>query len=92
MSFCESESQISSKSNRSESDFSEKDTSIMEHEEYSNIQDTVETDSEDDYTYADEPLADEEWLAEYNQKMKAEEEQEAELKLRLEGSVTVSSW
>lgn len=49
-------------------------------------------DSEDEYCYSGEPLADEEcmWLAEY--KKEIQEEEEAKSRERIEGIVTISSW
>ena len=50
-------------------------------------------DSEDDETaYSDEPLADAEWISQYDKEIKQIEEQESELKSRLEGTVLISSW
>ena len=47
-------------------------------------------DSEDEHCYSGEPLADEEWLAQY--KIDIQEEEEAKKRQRLEGIVTISSW
>ncbi len=43
-------------------------------------------------TYADEPLADEEWLANYNQQEKERLDTEEMLAKRLNGSVEVREW
>jgi hypothetical protein len=43
-------------------------------------------------TYADEPLADEEWLANYNQQEKERLDTEEMLGKRLNGSVGVREW
>ena len=43
-------------------------------------------------TYADEPLADEEWLANYNQQEKERLDTEEMLGKRLNGSVEVREW
>jgi hypothetical protein len=42
--------------------------------------------------YADEPLADEEWLANYNKQEKERLEIEKKLCKRLDGSVQLSEW
>ena len=42
--------------------------------------------------YADEPLADEEWLANYNRQEKERLEIEEKLCKRLDGSVQLSEW
>ena len=42
--------------------------------------------------YADEPLADEEWLAIYEAEKKEEEELESKLKGRLDGTEEASKW
>jgi len=42
--------------------------------------------------FADDPLADVEWTAEYEKEMKADKELEEKLKERLEGSLAVYEW
>ena len=42
--------------------------------------------------YADEPMADEEWLENYNRQERERLELEEKLKKRLDGSVEVSEW
>ena len=42
--------------------------------------------------YADEPLADEEWLANYKKESKEKDQLEIELKQRLENAVHVEDW
>ena len=42
--------------------------------------------------YADEPLADDEWLQNYNRQETERLEQEEKLRSRLDGSVEVSEW
>ena len=42
--------------------------------------------------YADEPLADEEWLANYRKENEEKDQVENELKRRLENSVCVEEW
>lgn len=42
--------------------------------------------------YADEPLADEEWLANYRKEIEEKDQLENELKRRLENSVRVEDW
>ena len=56
--------------------------------------DRLEVDSgEEEYQpYSGEPIADEEWLVEYNQRTARAEEQLTVLNSRLDGSVPVSSW
>ena len=41
---------------------------------------------------ADEPLADESWLEEYNRESRENEDKERELLWRLEGSITLEAW
>jgi hypothetical protein len=53
------------------------------------------SDEEDDnagLAYADEPLADDEWLQNYNRQETERLEQEEKLRSRLDGSVEVSEW
>ena len=45
-----------------------------------------------DVPYADEPLADEAWLAEYNEELRKNEEQEREFSRRFEGSEPLEAW
>lgn len=42
--------------------------------------------------YADEPLADQEWLEEYRKKREEKEQRLSKLRDRLDGTVGVSSW
>ena len=42
--------------------------------------------------YADEPMADEEWLKNYNRQERERLELEKKLRKRLDGSVEVSEW
>ena len=42
--------------------------------------------------FADDPLASEEWTAQYEKEMEANEKLEQNLKDRLEGSIVVSEW
>ena len=44
------------------------------------------------YMYADEPLADEEWLKTYNEEVKENEDLERMLQKRLDGTEHVDSW
>ena len=46
----------------------------------------------DDDAFADDPLASEEWTAQYEKEMEANEKLEQNLKDRLEGSIVVSEW
>ena len=50
------------------------------------------TSDEEDAAFADDPLADAEWTAQYEKEMKANEELEQKLNERLEGSVGVREW
>jgi hypothetical protein len=52
------------------------------------------TSNEDLYlhAYSDEPLADEEWLAEYNREREEREERMVELRRRLDGTELINSW
>lgn len=47
---------------------------------------------DEDDLFGDEPLADEEWTARYEQELKQTEELERKLNARLDGSVNVSEW
>lgn len=50
-------------------------------------------DSEDNaYAYADEPLADSEWLVEYEREVKANKDLEKKLQRRLDGTELVDTW
>ena len=49
-------------------------------------------DGEDAAAFAEEPLADEEWTAEYERERKADEEMEKTLRDRLEGTVAETEW
>ena len=55
---------------------------------------SIQSDSSDEdiVPYADDPLADSAWTAEYEKEMKENEELEKELKHRLEGRVEVDVW
>lgn len=46
--------------------------------------------SDDDVAYTDEPMADAEWIKNYQEEMKANEELERGLKDRLQGNVELS--
>ena len=48
--------------------------------------------SNDDNAYADEPLADAEWLERYQEEMKANKELKRSLKDRLQGKVERKEW
>lgn len=47
---------------------------------------------EDAAAFAEEPLADAEWTAEYERERRADEEMEKTLRDRLEGTVAVTEW
>ena len=47
---------------------------------------------EEDQLFADEPLADQEWTARYEEERRANEELERTLSYRLEGTESVSQW
>ena len=51
-----------------------------------------ETSDEGEEAYADEPLADNEWLARYEEERRVEEEQERELQQRLNKTKEVRAW
>jgi len=51
-----------------------------------------DSNDDDDNAYADEPLADAEWLGRYQEEMKANEELERSLKDRLQGKVERKEW
>ncbi|XP_067048448.1 uncharacterized protein [Acropora muricata] len=48
--------------------------------------------SDDDVAYTDEPMADAEWIKNYQEEMKANEELEQGLKDRLQGNVELKEW
>ena len=48
--------------------------------------------SDDDVAYTDEPLADAEWIQNYQEEMKANEELERSLKDRLQDKVELKEW
>ena len=56
------------------------------------VQEEGNSSSDEDNLFADEPLADEAWTANYEQELKANEELEIKLNGRLDGSVAVSEW
>lgn len=46
----------------------------------------------DKFAYSEEPLADEDWVAEYNKQLKKAEELEEQLVKRLDGTTPTSVW
>ena len=58
------------------------------------LQTTVlcDDDEDDDNPYSGEPLADEEWLRNYNLRRARAQEQESFLNQRLDGSAAASAW
>ncbi|XP_015754353.1 PREDICTED: uncharacterized protein LOC107334001 [Acropora digitifera] len=85
MSHKEDSAQESSSSTESSSE-----ESVYEDETLRSIQ--SDSSDEDIVPYADDPLADSAWTAEYEKEMKENEELEKELKHRLEGRVEVDVW
>ena len=79
------ENQNSSESSSEESVF-EDETMCSTHDHQSHSSD------EDMVPYADDPLADPAWTAEYEKEMKEDKELEKALKDRLTGRVTVDTW
>ena len=77
------ESQNSSESSSEESVF-EDETMCSTHQSHSSDEDIV--------PYADDPLADPAWTAEYEKEMKEDEELEKALKDRLTGRIGVDTW
>lgn len=77
------ESQNSSESSSEESVF-EDETMCSTDQSHSSDEDIV--------PYADDPLADPAWTAEYEKEMKEDEELERALKDRLTGRVGVDTW
>lgn len=59
-----------------------------QHVEHTN----TSSDDQDEDRFADEPLADQEWTARYEEEMKTTEELERKLKDRLERTQPVSEW
>jgi len=51
-----------------------------------------ETSDDEPDAYANEPMADEEWLAQYEEERKTEEELEKKLQNRLSGSEEIKEW
>lgn len=58
-----------------------------------------QAENDDDYeaytfmnAYGDEPIADEEWLRQYNQQQEEQENQEEEFKRRLDGTTPLHLW
>ena len=49
-------------------------------------------DDSDFEPYADEPIADQNWIEQYEKEIKMADDQEAILKKRLEGIIAVSEW
>ena len=77
------------------------DTAEFSQDEFDNVEVEATVDAsvrsyenEDDSLepYTDEPLADEEWLARYQQKQEENKKLESELKKRLENCVPVKEW
>lgn len=54
--------------------------------------DSASNESCDEMAYADEPLADEEWLKKYSEEVKENEELERMLQKRLDGTEHADSW
>jgi len=54
--------------------------------------DSASNESCDEMAYADEPLADEEWLKKYSEEVKENEELERTLQKRLDGTEHADSW
>lgn len=44
------------------------------------------------FPYSEEPLADQEWVKDYNQKVKETEELKEQLVKRLDGTISTSEW
>lgn len=55
-------------------------------------QESLESLDSCDMAYADEPLADEEWIAQYEKEVKENEDLERKLEKRLNGTEEVDSW
>ena len=55
------------------------------------VREEINSSSDEDNVFADEPLADDAWAARYEQELKANEELEIKFG-RLDGSVAVSEW
>ena len=64
----------------------------IEQESDDPLEDLSTSDEESAVPFAEEPLADAEWTAEYERERKADEELEKTLRDRLEGTVAVSEW
>ena len=87
MSLSDSSSERSFNSEDSEANLAEVE------DEQSDCESQVSFESlENDIAYADEPLADEEWMKKYEEEVDETNKLEQELRERLEGSVQVDSW
>ena len=64
----------------------------LEVEGSSNSSEHETSDDEPGDAYANEPMADEEWLAQYEEERKKEEELEKKLQNRLSGAEDIKEW
>ena len=76
----------------SDSEVSEIEDYALEVEDSPNSSDQATDVEETQEAYADEPLADAEWLALYEQERRTEEELEKTLQKRLNGTEEVRDW
>ena len=76
----------------SDSEVSEIEDYELEVEDSPNSSDQATDVEETQEAYADEPLADAEWLALYEQERRTEEELEKTLQKRLDGTEEVRDW
>ena len=76
----------------SDSEVSEIEDYELEVEDSPNLSDQATDVEETQEAYADEPLADAEWLALYEQERRTEEELEKTLQKRLNGTEEVRDW
>ena len=88
-----SSSSSESENSQNDSEYNFIPGNVFEAEEgASEVVDAVDDICRADVPYADEPLADEAWLAEYNEELRENEEQEREFSRRLEGSEPLEAW
>ena len=79
----------------SSSDSEDAETEVeydLEVEGFSNPSEHETSDDEPGDAYANEPIADEEWLAQYEEERKTEEELENKLQNRLNGAKDIKEW
>lgn len=90
--YSDSECSSSSKSDDYQSAFDEEVEHSDSYEGESEFNSSESDDSLEEGPYSNEPLADENWLAEYYQEREKHEERSKELQSRLDGNVDTDQW